>query len=218
MVGGPQGVEQTICKEFRMARVAGLDVAGIVAAALAVADREGLDKLTMRRLSTELEVTPMAAYHHVSGKEELLDLVIDESIGQLSLADPDGDPLTELAAWFDALHDMLMDHPALAQAMAGRRLEGPQAVRAARSITACAQTAGLEVDLAIELVVNAFGFTLGSGLYATSRDAVQAQKGDRDLAGLGADGPMLATLASARTDPSQFRNGLKRLLQSYLKE
>jgi len=35
----------------------------------------------MRRLSAELGVTPMATYHHASGREELLDLVIDQSLG-----------------------------------------------------------------------------------------------------------------------------------------
>src|SRR5207237_518502 len=42
----------------------GLDVPTVVRTSLAIADAEGLDGLTMRRLASELDVTPMAIYHH----------------------------------------------------------------------------------------------------------------------------------------------------------
>ncbi|GLZ81622.1 hypothetical protein Afil01_64290 [Actinorhabdospora filicis] len=45
--------------------------------AIAVADAEGLDAITMRRLATELGVAPMAAYRYVDGKDELLQLMGD---------------------------------------------------------------------------------------------------------------------------------------------
>lgn len=48
----------------------------IVAAALRLAVRDGLDQLTMRGLAAELGVTPMAAYHYVPSKEALLHLVV----------------------------------------------------------------------------------------------------------------------------------------------
>jgi TetR/AcrR family tetracycline transcriptional repressor len=45
----------------------------VVDRALALADASGLDKLTIRKLATELGVTPMALYWHFRGKEELLE-------------------------------------------------------------------------------------------------------------------------------------------------
>ena len=49
----------------------------IATAAVRVADAEGLDAITMRRLASELGVAPMAAYRHVSGKDDVLELMID---------------------------------------------------------------------------------------------------------------------------------------------
>ena len=45
----------------------------VVAAAMRLADAEGLSALTMRRLASELDVEPMSLYHHVPGKDRLLD-------------------------------------------------------------------------------------------------------------------------------------------------
>jgi TetR/AcrR family tetracycline transcriptional repressor len=50
----------------------------IVSAALDLAERDGLDRLTMRALASQLGVTPMAIYYHVPDKEALVDLVVDE--------------------------------------------------------------------------------------------------------------------------------------------
>lgn len=106
----------------------GIDVASVVRTSVAIADAEGLDALTMRRLATELAVTPMAIYHHVPSKEALLDLIADESMKQLPSVDPDGPWEDELVRFFVAFHRLYLDHPALAQVMAQRPLEGPTAI------------------------------------------------------------------------------------------
>lgn len=49
----------------------------VVAAAMTLADAEGLSVLTMRRLATDLGVEPMSLYHHVPGKDRLLDGLTD---------------------------------------------------------------------------------------------------------------------------------------------
>ncbi|MGQ4362160.1 TetR/AcrR family transcriptional regulator [Streptomyces sp. SAS_272] len=57
----------------------------IAEAAVRIAGAEGLDALTMRRLAAELGVAPMAAYRYVSGKDELLELMVDFVYGELDL-------------------------------------------------------------------------------------------------------------------------------------
>lgn len=57
----------------------------IATAAVAVADAEGLDAVTMRRLATELGVAPMAAYRYVSGKDDLVELMVDHVYAELEL-------------------------------------------------------------------------------------------------------------------------------------
>ncbi|WP_188186720.1 TetR/AcrR family transcriptional regulator [Nonomuraea sp. SYSU D8015] len=63
----------------------------IATVAVGVADAEGLDAITMRRLATELGVAPMATYRYVSGKDDLLQLMVDHVYGELELpADTEG--------------------------------------------------------------------------------------------------------------------------------
>ena len=60
----------------------------LAATALRLADEEGLDALSMRRLASELEVATMSLYHYVRTKDELLALVTDAVMGEV-LVPPD---------------------------------------------------------------------------------------------------------------------------------
>ncbi|MFF4415620.1 TetR/AcrR family transcriptional regulator C-terminal domain-containing protein [Streptosporangium sp. NPDC001559] len=57
----------------------------IATTAVAVADAEGLEAITMRRLATELGVAPMAPYRYVSSKDDLLELMVDHVYTDLRL-------------------------------------------------------------------------------------------------------------------------------------
>ncbi|MDR8413612.1 TetR/AcrR family transcriptional regulator [Nonomuraea sp. 3-1Str] len=57
----------------------------IATTAVAIADAEGLEAITMRRLATELGVAPMAPYRYVSGKDDLLELMVDHVYADLHL-------------------------------------------------------------------------------------------------------------------------------------
>lgn len=81
----------------RPARENQLSEEEIVAAALRLALRDGLDHLTMRGLAAALGVTPMAAYHYVPSKEALLHLVVS---AVMSNTKPIG---SSDAAWEDEL-------------------------------------------------------------------------------------------------------------------
>ena len=61
----------------------------IVAAAIGLLDREGLAALSMRRLAEELGTGAASLYWHVGSKDGLLDLVLDEVIGEGKVPDPD---------------------------------------------------------------------------------------------------------------------------------
>lgn len=56
----------------------------IVRAAIALADAEGLDGLSMRRIADELGVSPMSIYTYVPGKAELIDVMVDRAFGELT--------------------------------------------------------------------------------------------------------------------------------------
>src|SRR5581483_4520277 len=61
----------------------------IVAAAIGLLDREGLSALSMRRLGEELGAGAASLYWHVGSKDGLLDLVLDELIGEVEVPEPD---------------------------------------------------------------------------------------------------------------------------------
>jgi AcrR family transcriptional regulator len=63
----------------------------VLLAAVALADKEGIESLSMRRLAEELSVVPMALYKHVASKEELLDGMIDVVIGEIDPPDRGSD-------------------------------------------------------------------------------------------------------------------------------
>src|SRR4051812_7812961 len=65
-----------------------LDVEQIVAAALRLTKRQGLNNLSMRSLADELGVTPMATYYYVHNKTELVDLVLEAVMSDVKVPDP----------------------------------------------------------------------------------------------------------------------------------
>lgn len=69
-------------------RDSALTAGRIVAVALSVADREGLEAVTMRRLAAELHVAPMSLYGHLSGREQLEDLLVRAVFGAHPLPEP----------------------------------------------------------------------------------------------------------------------------------
>ncbi|MCC5948291.1 MAG: TetR/AcrR family transcriptional regulator C-terminal domain-containing protein [Nitriliruptoraceae bacterium] len=77
------------------ARRVPLDRERILEAAIELADAQGLDRLSMRRLGESLGVEAMALYHHVANKDELLDAMIEHVAARIvTAADGDRAPAT----------------------------------------------------------------------------------------------------------------------------
>ncbi|SDU50771.1 TetR/AcrR family transcriptional regulator [Jiangella alkaliphila] len=94
----------------------GLTLERIVAAAIEVADADGLAALSMRRVAAHLGVGTMSLYRYVPGKGELLDLMLDRVAGPVDPVDPDA--VDEPVGWREALEEMArgiwqmcLDHP-----------------------------------------------------------------------------------------------------------
>ncbi|MEV0616684.1 GntR family transcriptional regulator [Nonomuraea sp. NPDC050404] len=66
-----------------------LDRGQLLRAAIAIADAEGLDAVTMRRLAADIGVGPMSLYRHVAHKDELVIQMVDEVFGEMELPDPE---------------------------------------------------------------------------------------------------------------------------------
>lgn len=105
----------------------------VVAAAVRVADAEGLDAVSMRRVAAELGVAPMSLYHHVGDKDDLVLHMQDAALAQWHPPQPPPDgwrPRLEIAA--TALWAAFRTHPWLASAMS---LTRPQPLRGGLAFT-----------------------------------------------------------------------------------
>jgi len=95
----------------------------IVDAALNVIRTEGLDALSMRRLSRELGRSAMAAYWYVEDKQQLMNLVAKKMLAEVPLPDPESgtweEQLREVVAAIDA---KLREHPGIAEILLQRML------------------------------------------------------------------------------------------------
>ncbi len=102
----------------------------IVEAAIELADREGLPALTMRRLGQELGVEAMSLYHHVNGREDLLEGMVSAVVDGVQL--PARQPLGPADGWQAFLqhvaHDIrrvAIEHPLLFPLVATRPPAAP---------------------------------------------------------------------------------------------
>ena len=137
----------------------------IVTAAVGLLDREGLAALSMRRLAEELGTGAASLYWHVGSKDGLLDLVMDEVIGEGKVPDPDP------GRWQEQLKQVARDqraaslrHPWLVRVSIGRIPMGPNALRYTERILAILRAGGLPPHLAVQgyllLIATVNGFTI----------------------------------------------------------
>jgi len=147
-----------------------LSVPMIVAAAIEVLDETGLAALSMRRVAGRLGTGAASLYAHVSGREELLELVFDALVGQVELEDPDP------ARWREQVHrllrdlrDILASHTDAALAGLGRVPTAPQTLAAAEVLTGVLRAGGLSARVIAlgfdQLVLYVSASAYEAGLY-----------------------------------------------------
>jgi AcrR family transcriptional regulator len=119
----------------------------VVGAAVAFADSHGLDGLTMRQLSGELGVVPMALYKHVADKDDLVGAMIDAVVA--SYPEPVGDDwATRVRARVLGAREQLARHPWLRSAIESRHAPTPTVLAYQNALAGELIEAGLSVDLA----------------------------------------------------------------------
>ena len=110
--------------------------AAVVDRALALADQSGLDALTIRKLATELGVTPMALYWHFRGKDELLNGLAEKIWGEIDLTVDRAAPWTEqIRGLLESLLTVLRTHPAAPELLLGSEKMKSEPARNATELT-----------------------------------------------------------------------------------
>ncbi len=114
----------------------------VLETAVAMADTHGLDRLTMRSLAGELGVEAMSLYHHVAGKDALLDGMVDLVYREIELPSAEGDWRESLRRRSVSVREALRRHPWALPLMESRRTPGPATLAYHDANIACLRAAG----------------------------------------------------------------------------
>jgi TetR/AcrR family tetracycline transcriptional repressor len=144
-----------------------LTKAAVAGRALRLADEEGLEAVTVRRLAKELGVTPMALYWHFKNKDELLLGVVDHALSQIRADAGSGDPWPKrLRSLFETVISVMREHPALPGLLHSvDKTQTESFTRATNDTLALLADAGFTVDegywVAMHLLNSAMGIVAG---------------------------------------------------------
>lgn len=136
----------------------------VLQAAVALADRHGLDAVTMRRLADELGAGAMSLYYHLPNKDALLDGMVDVVFGEIELPSTDVDWKTAMRRRAFSTRQALRRHPWAVGRMESTSAPGPSDLRLHEAVLRCLREAGFSVEMAIQayslLDAYIYGFAL----------------------------------------------------------
>ncbi|MER6182563.1 TetR/AcrR family transcriptional regulator [Streptomyces sp. NBC_00490] len=200
----------------------------IVEAAVQVADADGLDAVSMRRVAGELGTGAMSLYRYVPGKAELLDLMLDRV--QRPSENPadlgDGDWRSALEALGRATLALYRRHPWLLQVNQSRPILGPSALDGMEKVLTLIKPMGLTDPELVSAIIMIDGYVVGAARTQLYQQEVERRTGLTDaefwqaqvptLEKVMATGryPVLAALSDDAfgTDFDHFEFGLQRIL------
>lgn len=195
----------------------------VVAAAVAIADREGVAALTMRRVAEALDCEAMSLYHYVDGKKALLDAVVDavvREIAEVTLQSPDtagdvdGDWRDVVEARCHGARGVMLRHPWAPGLVASQAEAPPTVMPIFEALVATMVEAGLGYDLAHRAIHSLgsllLGFTQelfepsaddagpasqGSAQAGSAQEMAAQEMATQEMAAMAAELPHLARLA-----------------------
>lgn len=127
---------------------AGLSKQRVVAEAITLADRDGVEGLSMRRLAGALGAGAMSLYHYLANKEELLDAMVDVVFAEIQLPPEDADWQSAMRQRSSSARQVLTAHPWALGLMESRTSPGPANLRHHEAVLGCLRRAGFSVVMA----------------------------------------------------------------------
>jgi AcrR family transcriptional regulator len=145
----------------------------IAAVALSIADAEGFDAVSMRRVAAQLGAGTMSLYHYVRSKEDLVALMDDALMGESVLPDDEvpGDWREALAAIARRTREVFVRHPWAVRSLQGEGAVpgapvGPNAMRHFEQSLAALASAPLDFALKVDVLAMVDDYVLGHALRA----------------------------------------------------
>ncbi|HEY5629674.1 MAG TPA: TetR/AcrR family transcriptional regulator C-terminal domain-containing protein, partial [Candidatus Limnocylindrales bacterium] len=191
----------------------------VLQAALALADEEGVEAVSMRRLGHALGVEAMSLYKHVADKENILDGIADLVMAEVEVPSADGDWRAAIRRSAISAHEALRRHPWAGVVLESRLNPGPARLRYLDAVVGVLRGAGFDTTTVahafMALDSHTYGFTmqeLALPFDAASAAGVAEEMAERVFA----DGyPNLAAMAELAMSGAQlldFEFGLDLLL------
>lgn len=187
--------------EPRAERRTPLTRARVLQTAVGLADSEGIDALTIRRLAEQLGVEPMSLYYHVPNKDAILDGTVDlvfaeieEATGGFTVPETDAAWKSSLRARILAARTVMLRHPWAPGVVDSRTDLGLTTARYVDSVVGTLRSGGLSYDL-IHHAMHA----LGSRMFGFSQELGEPDDASTDAAAMeqmAAHVPHLAAMLS----------------------
>ena len=143
----------------------------VISAAVALADRIGVDALTIRKLAAALDVKPMTIYHHVANKEAIIDAMVDQVFDEIELPPADVDWKQAIRQRSASARVVLARHPWAAPLMESRSTPGPATLRHHDAVLGCLRSGGFSVEMTAHAYALIDAFVYGFALQEASLPA-----------------------------------------------
>jgi AcrR family transcriptional regulator len=175
----------------------------IAAAAIEIADADGLEAVTMRRVAADVGCGTMTLYRYVPTKDHLLELMIDVVTGETALPDlPAGDWRESLRTVAAMHRDTLLRHPWLATLQSGRPSFGPNSLRTMEWASAVLDNLGLDIDQILIMMNTLRAFVLGAVVEELAEQEAQRRSGLSTQQWQARMAPYVATLMASGRYPT----------------
>jgi AcrR family transcriptional regulator len=155
----------------------------VIRAALALANRDGVEALTMRRLGRELGVEAMSLYNHVANKSDMLDGMVDLVFAEIGPPPEGADWRTAMRQRAVAAREALARHRWAIGLMESRRRPGPATLRHHDAVIGCLRAAGFSVAMAahaysvLDSYIYGFALQQASLPFTTPEEAAAVAEG-----------------------------------------
>jgi AcrR family transcriptional regulator len=136
----------------------------VLRAAIRLADKEGIESLSMRKLAQALGVQAMSLYNHVANKDDLLDGIVDRVVSEIEVPSLEADWKTAMRRRATSAHAVLLRHPWATMPLVSRVNVGPAMLRYVDATLGCLVKAGFAFEMADHawnaIDSHIYGFTL----------------------------------------------------------
>jgi AcrR family transcriptional regulator len=151
----------------------------VLRAALALADKGGIESLTMRKLARKLRVEAMSLYNHVANKDDLLDGLVELVLSEIEVPSIGADWKPAMRRRAISARDVLSRHPWATRLIESRTKPGPATLRYHDAVLGILRAGGFSIEMAVHafsiLDSYVFGFAVQdiSLAFATSTEVAQ---------------------------------------------